>query len=90
MIIEVNNVEQFKELIKDIPINRFRLYVTDDNEILVRPSKTSKSLDTILWLNPTENAVDEWIKLGGKFFKIKKFYWREDTSPELQYKKEGF
>ena len=88
MIIEVSNQDQFDELVKTIPIERFKLFISEDDEILIRPSVTSKAMDTILWKNPTKDAVDTWSELGGRVFKIKKFYWREDQAPEFQYRRE--
>lgn len=77
-VFEFNNVEEFKNQILSIKQDKFNLYITWKNEILVRP-KSRGSYDTFYIKDLTQSQIDEILSIWpGNKFKVKQF-WLDET-----------
>lgn len=78
-VIEFDSVEQFKDLANNYQKDRFRLLLTDEGEAIMRPSVSTKSLETLYIIGLTREQQDELEKWWGRsVFRIARFNWRED------------
>jgi hypothetical protein len=85
-IIEIKTVEEFRKAVEDLERNRFKLYITELKEAILRPQVTSKNVDTIYIRNLKEEEIKAVIKIwGGTTANIVRFWWSEDKQPGREY-----
>ncbi len=78
MIIECENIEQFKEIgNKIIDREKYVLYLTSDSSAILRPIVTTKGRDTIVVRNLTQSEREELERWWGKVYRVKSMM-RED------------
>lgn len=87
MIIELNSVEELKYLLSSLNRDKYKMLLTENGEIFVRPTVSTKPLDTLYIKNLQEgevNAVELWFGKE-KSFRVKQIFIDEEK--DFRFKK---
>ena len=81
-IIEVPTLEEFQSLTAGFKKERFKLFLTWNNSLVLRPAVSTSHLDTLILRDATDDVVSQ-VSKSWKIFHVKEIHF-DETDKRIQ------